>query len=219
MNTTSRSRALALAGLTLAIACQRHSFGADSVASSTATDTSAGVLATIPDSARMTDSARSGANGASGTLSPANIASMVGLTNAGEIGAAQIAVDKATNGDIKAFAKMMITDHQAMQKSLDSLAQAKHLTPTPPAQADQQRQTNDQTLAQLNGAPKGKEFDSAYITSQVDAHQKALADVQSFAGATSDQDLRALLEQASTKVKAHLDRAQQIQTSSTRGKP
>jgi putative membrane protein len=192
--------ALALAG------CGGGNAGADSVAVGTATDTAAGTTV-----AGAGDSAALGIGGASGNLSPANVASLVGLTNASEIGAAKVARDKGTNGDVKDFATQMIHDHEGMQKSLDSLAQAKAITPQAPAQADAQRQQDSQTMATLNGTPSGAAFDKAYVDAQVQAHQKALNDLQSFSGSTSDLELRALLDAAIPKIQAHLDRAQQIQ--------
>ncbi|AHG89538.1 protein of unknown function DUF4142 [Gemmatirosa kalamazoonensis] len=202
-----------LVGATAALgACARGDTRADSAASApVTTDSSAG--------AAVRDSAQTGANGASANLTPANMTSLIGLTNASEIGQAKIAEGKATNRDVKAFARLMISDHEAMQKSLDSLAKAKSLTPTPPQQADQLRQSDSQTLASLNAAAQGPAFDKAYVDAQVAAHQKALNDLQTMAGATSDQDLRALIQQAIPKVQAHLDRAQQLQSAGAAGKP
>ena len=200
----ARSRftpALIAGALTLA-ACGGGNGGADSAAAVATTDSAAGTTAAPPASA---------APSATAALAPANIAALVGLTNASEIGAGQLAQDKGTNADVKAYAKMMVTEHQAMQKQLDSLAQAKTITPEPPPQAEQLRQQDSQTMATLNSTAKGAAFDKAYIDAQVQAHQKALNDLQSFAG-TSDADLKALIDQAIPKVQAHLDRAQQIQS-------
>jgi putative membrane protein len=201
-------------------ACKRGDTAADSAATAparTTTDTSGG--GTAPSGAAMADSTQSGANGGSANLSAANIASLVGLTNASEIGQAKVAQEKATSADVKAFAKLMISDHEAMQKSLDSLAKQKNLTPTPPQQADAQRQQDSQTMSTLNGAAKGPAFDKAYIDAQVAAHRQALSNLQSFAGATSDPDLKALLQQAIPKVQSHLDKAQQLQSKEGTGNP
>lgn len=209
MQGISRFGSALLVGAAVALgACSKGDAGADSVATQpgTATADSAAGMTAAHDSAAM------GMNGASGNMSAANIASMIGLSNGSEIAQGKLAQDKATNGDVKAFAKMMVSDHEAMQKSLDSLATAKNVTPQPPAQADQFRQMDTQTMATLNSAAKGSAFDKAYMDAQVAAHQKTLNDLQSFSGSAPDPDLKALIDQAIPKVQAHLDRAQQLQS-------
>lgn len=207
MRSTTRRGAVLVAGAAVALAaCSRRNDAADSTAAATpSTDSTAAVAAPAADSAAL------GAAGTAGTLGAANVASLVSLTNGSELGAARLAREKGTDADVQAFARTMIADHQAMQRSLDSLVRAKGLTPTPPAQADPQRQQDDQMMAALDGAPKGIPFDKAYADAQVQAHQKALNDLQSFAGGTADADLKALLEAAIPRVHAHLDRAQQLQ--------
>jgi putative membrane protein len=220
LSTRLRSACVLGTALTVLGACSKGSEkGGDTAAvAPTTTDTSAG--ATVPATATAkADSTQSGAGGTSGNLSAANIVSLIGLTNASEIGAAKVAQGKAQSGDVKGFAKLMASDHEAMQKSLDSLATAKHLTPEAPQQADQMRQQDSQTAATLNAAPQGPGFDKTYIDAQVAAHQKALGDLQSMVGGTSDPDLKALLQAAIPKVQQHLDRAQQIQAALGAGKP
>jgi putative membrane protein len=200
-----------VAGAFALAACGGGNSGADSAAAVATTDSAAGMTAGTGDSAAHGMGGAGGA-GAAGNLSPANIASLVSLSNASEIGQGEVARDKATNADVKSFARMMVTEHQAMQKSLDSLSQAKSVTPQPPAQADQLRQQDTQTLATLNSTAKGAAFDRAYIAAQVQAHQRTLTDLQSFVGAVSDADMRALIEKSIPKVQAHLDQAQQLQS-------
>jgi len=206
MRHVTRYGSALLVGMTAALAaCSKGDTAADSAAPAAASADSA---ATAPAPA-ATDSAAASAT----ALSAPNVASLIGLTNASEVGQAKIAEGKATNGDVKAFAKQMIADHEAMQKSLDSLATAKNITPVAPqAQADQLKQADSQTLGTLNSAAKGPAFDKAYMDAQVAAHQKALNDLQSFAGSTSDADLKALIEKAIPKVQAHLDKAQSLQS-------
>ena len=204
MRHVTRYGSALLVGMTAALAaCSKGDTAADSAAPAAAS----------ADSTAPAPAATDSAAGGSAALSAPNVASLIGLTNASEVGQAKIAQDKATNGDVKAFAKQMIAEHEAMQKSLDSLATAKNLTPVAPqAQADQMKQADSQTLGTLNSAAKGAAFDKAYVDAQVAAHQKALNDLQSFAGSATDADLKALIEQAIPKVQAHLDKAQSLQS-------
>lgn len=197
MRDMKRYGSVALMGVALAVgACSKSDHATDS--------TAAVAAATMPDS-------MAGAN-VSGSMSAANVASLVGLTNASEIGAAKIAQDKATNADVKAFAKQMIAEHQAMQHGLDSLTQAKNLTPTPPPAAAQKQQMADQMTATLNSTPKGAAFDKAYMDGQVQAHQQALNDLHGFSANAPDADLKTLIDGAIPKVQQHLDKAQQLQS-------
>jgi putative membrane protein len=220
MRQMTRCGSLLLVGITAALgACSKGNGGADSTGAAPAaatTDSAAGT--TAAPAPASTDSAAA-ANAGAANLSAANIASLIGMTNAAEIGQAKVAQEKATSADVKAFAKQMISDHQAMQKSVDSLAQAKGVSPTPPPQADQMKQDASTTLSTLNSTPKGAAFDKAYIDAQVAAHQKALNDLQNFANSAPDPDLKAQIQGAIPKVQAHLDKAQQIQSSLGAAKP
>jgi putative membrane protein len=197
---------LALGAVCALGACGKADNAADSAAApatATTPDSGAAMTATPADSAGAP---------ATGAMSSANVASLIGLTNAGEIGAAKVAQDKATNADVKAFAKQMIAEHQAMQKSLDSLTAAINVTPQPPAAADQKKQASDQMLATLESTAKGAAFDKAYIDGQVQAHQQALNDLQGFSANAPDPQLKSLIDAAIPKVQAHLDKAQQLQS-------
>ena len=170
-----------------------------------AADTTAAAATATPDSA-----AAAAATAPVG-LSAANIASVITLTNEGEIEQGKKAEDKATDAEVKAFAKQMISDHEMMQKGLDSLAKAKNLMPAPPAQADAMKAEESATMAKLDSAAKGAAFDKAYIAAQVMGHQKALDNLKTFSGGAPDPDLKTMIDGAIPKVQAHLDKAQQLQ--------
>ena len=147
-----------------------------------------------------------------GALTEPNIVSMIGLSNAAEIQTSTIAQDKATNADVKAYARDMVRDHQAMQKQSDSLVAKNNMQPqAPQAQGDQKQQMVNQTTQQLQSTAKGAEFDRAYMTAQVQMHQQTLTELQSYQGMVQNAELRAMIEQAIPKVQAHLERAQSIQ--------
>jgi putative membrane protein len=153
-----------------------------------------------------------GANAtAGGTLSEPNIMSMIGLSNAAEIQTSQIAQEKATSGEVKTYAQDMIRDHQAMQKEADSLATATGMQPQSPPQGDQKQQMANQMTQQLQSTAKGADFDRAYMTGQVQAHQQTLTELQSYQSMVQTPQLRAMIEKAIPAVQQHLERAQRIQ--------
>lgn len=144
-----------------------------------------------------------------GRMSDANITSTIGVINSGEIQAGELASSKASSADVKAFARDMVTDHRAMQKSLDSLSSAKNVTPQSAAMSESMRNEMSamhQRLEQMAGTA----FDSAYINGQVADHQKALDALNGMATAAQDADVRAAIQSAIPKVQAHLDRARTL---------
>jgi putative membrane protein len=207
---TRHGAALSVAVACALGACSGGSGGsdrADSIAASGSAmmmDSSAGQMTGLPS-----DTA-AGATAAAGSMSEANIASMVAATNGAEIAAARMAERRGTSSGVKSFAQQMIDDHTAMQKSLDSLMKAKNVTPQSPPQAEQMNQQIKQTSDSLQSL-SGAAFDRQYIASQVQMHQQALSDLQRFSGLTQDADLRALLDKSVSTVQQHLQKAQQLQ--------
>ena len=196
-STVALGAALALAG-----ACGKG----DDHATDSATGESAAAATPTTDSTAMANMA------APGAMTAPNALSLIGLSNAAEIGTSRIAQEKATSGDVRDFAKMMVEHHQEMQKEADELATKANLVPAPPAQAEQKRAEGDQMVQQLNSTAKGAEFDRAYVEGQVKAHQQTLAELQQLQTQVTDNaDVKALIDKAIPKVQEHLDRAQKLQ--------
>jgi putative membrane protein len=122
-----------------------------------------------------------------------------------EIDAAKIAQDKSKNADVKAFAKMMITDHTAIQNEMKPLiAKAGK---TPPTELDQRRKG---FLDNLRAAAPA-DFDKTYIDQQVAAHKETLTLLNGYAENGDDAGLKAAAAKTAPKVQQHLDKAQAIQ--------
>jgi len=122
-----------------------------------------------------------------------------------EIQAAQIAEQKSTSPGVKAFAKMMITDHTALTNQMKPLiAKAGK---TAPADLDQRRKG---FLDNLNAASP-KDFDKTYIDQQVSAHEETLSLLKGYADNGDDPGLKAAAAKAAPKVQAHLDKAKALQ--------
>ncbi|HTI61569.1 DUF4142 domain-containing protein [Mucilaginibacter sp.] len=85
-----------------------------------------------------------------------------------EIKASEVAESKATNPRVRAFAKMMVTDHTAALEKLKKL-KAKELVKGPD-QPDQQ----DQKMIDSLSALSGDQFDKAYMQAMVTGHEKAV---------------------------------------------
>ena len=135
-------------------------------------------------------------------------ASTVGFAwaaNSGEIEVAKLAETKATNADVKAFAKMLVTDHTKMLKDVNALASKNGLTPdtTMDDVKDLMGHSRDE-LKDLTEKAKGADWDKDFIDKMVDDHQKVLDKLQDAAKNTTDSTMTKALTEASGKVQEHL---------------
>ena len=143
-------------------------------------------------------------------LSDANIVALLDHANAADSTAGALAAPKATNPQVKQFAKLMMSEHHALRKQGADLAKQLKVTPEPPANDPVTPLAQQETQA-LQSAPKGAEFDKTYIDQEVAAHQAVL----DLAGKAHDQaknpELKALIEKAKPVIEKHLDQAKQLQ--------
>ena len=122
-----------------------------------------------------------------------------------EIQAGQIAQKRSKNPDIKAFGKMMVTDHTKTSKTIGPLAKAAGQTPA--TVLDNRRQGFVDNLNKASDA----DFDKTYIDQQVAAHEEALSLLQGYAKDGSDAGLKDAAGKTVPMVQAHLDKAKSIQ--------
>ena len=123
-----------------------------------------------------------------------------------EIQAGQLAEQKSKSAGVKAFAKMMVTDHTALEKEMKPLVAKAGLTP--PAGLDERRKGFLDNLKAASPA----DFDKAYIDQQVAAHEEALSLMKGYAENGGDADLKAAAAKTAPKVQAHLDKARALQS-------
>ena len=215
----SMRRAIAVAACAAALgACAKKDNAATDTAATSAapamgsdTGMTAANNASATASGATTGATSSSAGATVAASSDAEILSVVGMTNASEIGEGKLAESKATNADVKSFARDMVKDHTAMQGDADKIAKTAKISPTAPAAASQLKAESAATMDSLKAA-KGATFDQQYIAGQVADHQKALGNLQSYQGSAQNADLKNMIQQAIPKVQQHLDRARELQT-------
>lgn len=170
-------------------------------------DTAAG---TAGDTGAMaTDTAVAGATGA-GTLTDPNIVALLDEANKADSAAGAYALTKATNPEVRAFAKLMMGEHHALRTQGQQLAKKLNVTPQPPANNPVQAAAQSEMEA-LKAAPKGAEFDRTYIEQEVAIHKAVLDLAEQAHDATQNQELKALIEKAKPVIEKHRDRAEEIQ--------
>jgi putative membrane protein len=191
------TRGIALLGVCALWACSKGSEKADSAALA---DSAAKAAAAAPPPAPTPP-----------PLTDANIAALLDEANAGDSTIAAIAVVKGTAGSVKTFARTMMRDHHALRKAGQDLAKKLSLTAAPPAN-DTLPAGVQKAADNLKAMPKGADWDKAYISGEVAAHQAVLALLQTAQGAATDTSLKALIVKATPTIDAHLKNAQDIAT-------
>ena len=179
---------------------------------STTSDTMAATTTDPSDKSPVAGGAADATMQAAAPMDDATIFAMLTAANEHEIAAAKLAASKSKNKDVKAFAKMMQTEHQKMLDEGNKLA--KKLKVTPNADAADVKSLRDQSqaaLTKLQGLD-GAEFDKAYADLAVQDHQMVLGAItDKLMPAASDAQVKKLLEGAKPKVAMHLEHAQKLQ--------
>jgi putative membrane protein len=160
------------------------------------TDTGAGAAAAAPSSPA--------------TLSDANIVALLDEVNMADSMLGAAALPKATNSQVKSFAKLMMGEHHALRLQGQQLAKKQNITPQAPTD-DPFKSAVDNEQTALSSAAKGHAFDSTYIANEVGIHQAVINWAGTAETQAQNQALKDLIKAAGPVLQKHLDRAQQIQ--------
>jgi putative membrane protein len=176
------------------------------------TDSASGAMAggMSAGGAGMSAGTATGGANATGTLSDADITNVIHEVNAGEIAAGEMAADKASNGQVKAFAREMVQAHRAMDQKGAKLATATGAA-SQGALRDSVVSANTAMASQLQNAGSGADFDRAYLDGQVAAHQNTLAFLQRAQSQAQNAELKSMIDGAIPDVQKHLERARALQ--------
>jgi putative membrane protein len=141
----------------------------------------------------------------------AQIAAIVVTANQVDIDAGDFAQAHASADDVKAFARQMVTDHAAVNKSATDLAGRLHLTPEDNPTAQSLKKGGDDNVAHLKTL-SGAAFDRAYVDHEVAYHEAVLKALDStLIPSASNADLKALMIKVRPAFVAHLDHAKMLQ--------
>jgi putative membrane protein len=143
-------------------------------------------------------------------LTDPNIVFVLDNANMLDSAAGAVAATKGTSADVREFGKRMMRDHHSLRKQGQDLATKLKVTPEAPANDDSKAQY-DKTMATLNGATKGKDFDKAYIDNEVAYHQAVLETATNAMAAAQNAELKNLIQKAAPLIQAHLDMAKGLQ--------
>jgi putative membrane protein len=146
-------------------------------------------------------------------VNDAQIASIVVTANQVDIDAGQLAASRATNDEVKAFARLMVTDHTGVNKAATDLAAKLKVAPQDNPTSQSLKADGEKSLAHLKTLT-GHAFDKAYIDREVAYHQQVIdaLDKTLIPNATNEE-LKALLVKVRPAFVAHLEHAKRLQAS------
>lgn len=130
------------------------------------------------------------------------------MTDMNEIQMGQMALQKASSDSVKQYAQKMIDDHTKLSDEGKALASQKGITlPTDVSPKQKEMMTK---MSAMSGA----DFDKHYIKMAGDKdHRKAEKDFQREISKGSDADIKAAAQKNLPTVQAHLQMAQQMESS------
>ena len=140
--------------------------------------------------------------------SDANAVAFIQTVNTGEIETAVLAKTKATNAELKAFARQLETDHTALKNEVAEAAQRLGLSGT--ATDEDVLEEHQAAMKDLNEAKAGKDFDGEFINEEVAGHKKALDKIDDAIEKTQNAEFKALLQKTRGAIDGHLRRAEEL---------
>lgn len=148
--------------------------------------------------------------------SDAEIAHIVVTANTVDIEAGKLAESKSKNEEVKKFARLMVTDHTAVNKQATDLATKLGVTPADNDTSRSLKSGGDANISKLKGL-KGAEFDKAYVDNEV-AYHVAVANAidKVLIPNAKNAELKALIVKVRPAFGAHLDHAKSLQQSLTK---
>jgi putative membrane protein len=171
-------------------------------------DSAAGSLSPAPavDSAPASGSASASTPAA---MTDANILAKEDGGDSAEVTIGNVARTRASDPQVKAYAKMLVDDHGKGLGKVKALAKKLSITPQPPAD-DTTSQAVTHTLAHLNTL-KGYDFDTAFVQHEIADHKADIEDAHKAAAAAQNPEVKQLVEKSLPELQKHLDKAQALE--------
>ena len=164
---------------------------------------------TSADSAAA-DTGKAPAAASQGGLTDANIMALLDGANKADSAGGALAAKKATDAEVKAFARLMMSEHHALRAAGQALAKQLGVEPKAP-ERDPLAPYVANEMKTLQSTGKGAEFDRTYIDNEVSVHQAVLDLANQAQVTTQTPQLKELIEKAIPVIRKHLDQATALQ--------
>ena len=145
-----------------------------------------------------------------GKWTPAATVGYAMAADMGEIAMGKLGETKATAGDVKAFAREMVTDHTKMLSGDKALATKLNTAADTTGDAHDLMGHGNDEVKDLTDKAKGADWDKNYMDKMVSDHQDVLGKLQDAAKNNTDANVTKALSDATAKVQEHLTKAQAI---------
>ena len=146
---------------------------------------------------------------APGTLSDANILSLLNTADRADIEGGHLAQLRATSPSVQNYGRRMVDEHSAMLSANKQLSRRVNIQPVSSALGEKLADDHDETMQGLRDKP-GTEFDRAYIDHEITTHEQLIGLVDRAANKIDNATLRQQVLQAKPRLQAHLDAARSI---------
>lgn len=143
-------------------------------------------------------------------LSDGQIANIVATVDTAEIEQAEVALQKATDPGVRAFATHMVDEHTASKQAGAQLASSANLTTADSPKSIELKAKGEKMLEKLNETDAAN-FDATYTDGQIEQHAEVLKMLEEqLIPAVTLPALREQLTTARSMVQRHLDQARQL---------
>ncbi|MBO9667823.1 MAG: DUF4142 domain-containing protein [Bdellovibrio sp.] len=138
------------------------------------------------------------------------ITEVMKTANNAEIDAAKVAKKNASDGQVKAFAEMMVTDHEENLKDVNNLSKVEKIKMKSSDDSKSLKKDATDKLSDVK-KKKGHEFDKAYMQMQVDMHKQLLDDLDNkLIPQAQNKNLKVYLQSTRESVQKHHAKAEQV---------
>ena len=141
-------------------------------------------------------------------LTDANILAHEKVGDSAEVVVATLAKSTTKDAGVRAYAQRLITDHGKGGKEVDAVIKKTSINPEP-ASYDTTAAATAHTLDHLKSLT-GADFDTAFVTHEIQDHQTDIADAQNAVDAAVNAEVKGLVQKAIPELKTHLDLAQRL---------
>lgn len=133
---------------------------------------------------------------------------MAASSNQFEILSSQMALERASDQQVKSFAQMMIDDHTTAGTRMKEVLTAANLgTPLP---ADGELEDRHQEMLDTLEGNEGQDFQAAYVQMQTQAHQQAVQLFQQYAKSGDNAAVQTFAQETLPRLEQHLTMVQQM---------
>lgn len=151
-------------------------------------------------------------------LTPAELQMLAHLhaLDQSEVAVAKLAEQRATNPAEKAYAQMLVKDHQQNDQQIQAFAARHKVTIPAEEQTEMVRKDmkeHEDAVAHLRTL-HGAEFDRAYIQMMTKGHDEAIAWIDASLKTVQNDELRGLLAHTRTTLEKHRDQAKALEAKS-----